>query len=357
MDKNVNSLLNDNIIKEVRKDNCFDFLRYLFAFSLIIAHYSTLTETEQFWIISGTNRVRAFFTITGFLVTYSYLRRNGDLISYANKRFCRIIPAYIVCIVFCLALGACVTTLSAVDFMTDIQTIKYTAWNMIMLNWLEPELPNTFQGNFMPQMNGSLWSMKQEVIFYLLVPVLLYIVKRTRRWVTLVILSGCVMTYNFMNVQTQYFIYFISGMTLLLYFNLYIKNIRWCLPLSTILYLMINFIEIPMLSPVCATLEPITFPLMLVGIAYCLKPLFFFKKFDNITYGLYLYHFPVIQTLILFGVTKQNNTIGFILTVIITSVLAVISWYAIEKPMMKKDIAGLFIGKRKTETSHSKTTA
>ena len=117
---------------------------------------------------------------------------------------------------------------------------------------------------------------------------------------------------------------------------------------------MINFIEIPMLSPVCATLEPITFPLMLVGIAYCLKPLFFFKKFDNITYGLYLYHFPVIQTLILFGVPKQNNTIGFILTVIITSVLAAISWYAIEKPMMKKDIAGLFIGKRMAETSHSK---
>ena len=32
----------------MRKGNCFDFLRYVFAFSLIIAHFCTLTGNEQF---------------------------------------------------------------------------------------------------------------------------------------------------------------------------------------------------------------------------------------------------------------------------------------------------------------------
>ena len=37
-------IIGDNIIKEVKSDNCFDFLRYFFAISLIIAHFFTLTE-------------------------------------------------------------------------------------------------------------------------------------------------------------------------------------------------------------------------------------------------------------------------------------------------------------------------
>ena len=44
-------LISDEIIERVHRDNCFDFLRYLFAFSLILVHFCTLTETEQFWAI------------------------------------------------------------------------------------------------------------------------------------------------------------------------------------------------------------------------------------------------------------------------------------------------------------------
>lgn len=335
MDRVGGCLLNDNIIKEVRKENCFDFLRYFFAISLIIAHFCTLTETGQFWFISGTNRVKAFFTITGFLVTYSYLRRNGDIVSYARKRFLRIVPAYVLCVFFCLVLGMCVSTSGTADFVTDFQTIKYTVCNLLMMNWLEPELPNTFQDNFMPQMNGSLWSMKQEVIFYVLVPLMLYVVSRTRRVAMVGILAACVLAYSFVNIQTQYFMYFISGTTLLLFFDEYVKHIKWCLPLSVVLYLPINFIEIPLLTPFCASIELITFPMLLIGIAYRCRPLFFFRKIDNITYGLYLYHFPVIQTLIHYGVVGHSKGLAFFLTLAITFVLASVSWFCVEKRMMR----------------------
>ena len=64
------SLLNDNIITEVRKDNCIDFLRYFFATFLIISHFCTLTETANSDTqLTGGMRVKAFFVITGFLVT------------------------------------------------------------------------------------------------------------------------------------------------------------------------------------------------------------------------------------------------------------------------------------------------
>lgn len=335
-EKYSDKLLTERIVQDVRQDNCFDFLRYLFAASLIIVHFCTLTETEQFWFISGGGRVKAFFTITGFLVTYSFLRRKCDILSYARKRFVRIVPAYIACILFCLMIGIAVSSLKIQDFMSNNQTWRYIGTNLIMCNWLEPELPNTFQGNFMPQMNGSLWSMKLEVIFYCLVPFLIYFIGKTKKSAVLLFLAGFIAIYNYVPVQIQYFTYFISGMTLLIYFDTFTKHIRWLLPASILLFLPTNFIQVPVITPICCIIEPVTFPMMLVGIAYCFKPLNYFRKFDNITYGLYLYHFPVIQTLILLDVVSYSKLLALFLSFALTAVLACCSWFLIEKPLMSK---------------------
>ena len=85
----MNNLLNESSKKLLKKGNCFDFLRYFFAISLIIAHFCTLTNIDQFWFVTGTTRVKAFFIMSGFLVFYSYIRRE-DLKDYIEKRIRRI---------------------------------------------------------------------------------------------------------------------------------------------------------------------------------------------------------------------------------------------------------------------------
>lgn len=269
-------------------------------------------------------RVKAFFTITGFLVTYSFLRRDCNIVSYAQKRFARIVPAYIITIVFCMFIGWWITSLSTKDFWTSGQTWKYFISNILMLNWLEPELPETFQNNLWPQMDGSLWSMKQEVLFYILVPFLIFFMKKVgKKWVCIPLMALCIIAYPFVNVQTQYFTFFIGGMTTMLFFDIYNKYFKFLLPLSLIAFC-------------CYIFEAFAFPLILVAVAYHCKPLNFFRKYDNITYGLFLYHFPVIQVLIHYGVADYSLTLCFIITVIITSVLATFSWLYIEKPLMNK---------------------
>lgn len=317
-------LLNENIINEIRKDNCFDFLRYLFAFSLILAHFCTLTETEQFWFITGSMRVKAFFTITGFLVTYSFLRRDCNILSYAKKRFARIIPAYIITIIFCMLTGWYITSLSFGDFWTSKQTWTYFFSNIFMLNWIEPELPNTFQANPWPQMNGSLWSMKQEVLFYFMVPFLIWGMKKYgKKIICISAILLCLIIYPYVNIQTQYFTFFIGGMTLMLFFDIFNKYFTYLFITSLIAFTFY----------VC---ESLAFPIILIGIAYHCKPFNIFRKFDNITYGLFLYHFPVIQLLIHYGVAEYNLTLCFLLTLITTSILATLSWFYIEKPLMNK---------------------
>jgi peptidoglycan/LPS O-acetylase OafA/YrhL len=317
-------LLNENITREIRKDNCFDFLRFFFATILIISHFCILTGNNQLLPLDGGTAVKAFFSITGFLVTYSFLRRDYDIISYAKKRFARIIPAYIVTIFFCVFIGWVVTSLSTKDYFFSVQTWKYFITNIFMLNWLEPELPNTFQTNPLPQMDGSLWVMKQEVIFYILIPLLVFFAKKIgKEWVCIPLTILCFFIYPYVNIQTKLFTYFIGGMTLMLFFDIYNKYLKYifCISLCALLF------------EVC---ETIAFPMMLVGIAYHCKPLNLFKKVDNITYGLFLYHFPVIQALIHYGIADYSLTLCFILTFIITSFLATISWFCIEKPLMNR---------------------
>lgn len=330
-------ILNDTIIQEVRKSNCFDFLRYLFALSLIIAHFCTLTNQEQFWFITGGMRVKAFFTITGFLVTYSFLRRDCQIKSYARKRFVRIIPAYVVCILVCLLVGWVVTSLPSGDFFASLQTWKYTVANLLMLNWLEPELPQTFQNNVVPQMNGSLWSMKQEVLFYVLVPFIVMIMHRIGKRVFIFpVIAICLVIYQKASIQTQYFMYFFSGMFYLLFFDWVSKQIRFILPVAIIAEAMVYVVRVPYLTEFCFAIEPLTFSALIIGIAYHCKPLNFFRRFDNVTYGLYLYHFPVIQVLILYGVKDYNIYLCFFLTLLITSIMASLSWFVIEKPLMNR---------------------
>lgn len=317
-------LLNDTIIHEIRKDNCFDFLRFFFATILIISHFCVLTGNDQLLPLDGGTAVKAFFTITGFLVTYSYLRRDCDIKSYAKKRFVRIIPAYIATIFFCVLIGWLVTSLSTKDFFSSAQTWKYFFSNILMLNWLEPELPGTFQNNLWPQMDGSLWVMKQEVLFYLLVPLFIFLIKKAgKKWVCIPLVIACFLIYPYVNVQTQLFTYFIGGMTLMFFFDIYNKYFKYlfCISICALLF---------------SVFETLAFPMMLVGIAYHCKPLNCFRKIDNITYGLFLYHFPVLQTLIHYDVAEHSLVLCFILTFIITSILATLSWLFIEKPLMNK---------------------
>mgnify|MGYP002523905256 CR=1 FL=1 len=131
-------LLNENISREIRKENCFDFLRFFFAIALILSHFCTLTGNGQVLPVTGSTAVRAFFTMTGFLVTYSFIRRDCNIVSYAQKRFARIVPAYIMTILFCMLIGWWVTSLNTKDFWISGQTWKYFISNILMLNWLEP---------------------------------------------------------------------------------------------------------------------------------------------------------------------------------------------------------------------------
>ena len=342
-------LLSPETIERVRRDNCFDFLRYLFAFSLILVHFCTLTETEQFWVISGQTRVKAFFTITGFLVVYSYLRHD-NLKTYATKRLRRIMPAYVTVIIFCTVAGLAVTPASTTEYITSAQTWRYLAANLTMLNFIEPSLPGLFPGHYEEAVNGSLWSMKFEMLFYALIPIIIWLMRRYGKLAVLIAVFAVYLAYrvtfdyledhhpevalygaiNHASFNTM--VYFFSGMVLILYFDIFCRHVRIIFPATVALLLLLHVANLYVLNYI----EPLLFSALLIGVAYYCRPLNFLQHHDNISYGLYLYHYPVIQVLIMAGVHRYNIWLTFALALAITIALAALSWHYIEKPILKE---------------------
>ena len=335
-------LLSNNTISRVKGDNSFDALRYFFSFSLIFFHFCTATNVEHFWFVLGGTCVKAFFIITGFLVMYSYLQTN-NLKTYARKRFNRIVPAYVATILFCFFIGISLTSLPLSTYFTSAQTYKYLLANLCFLNFVEPCLPGVFDQNYMNCMDGSLWTMKVEVLFYIMVPFFVWCFQRWKKWIVLSIVflfsllynEGCAYLYAqtgnniYSLLQHQlggYLAYFFGGVLILLYFDYFCRNIKYIFPVCLLLYFLCKQKE-----GICYIIEPIAFASIIIGIAYFCKPFYFLKKYDNISYGLFLFHFPIIQTLIHFHIDEYNIYLAFALTIVLTIAIATFSWYVIEK--------------------------
>ncbi|MCQ2310532.1 MAG: acyltransferase [Paludibacteraceae bacterium] len=298
-----------------------------------------MTDIEQFWFISGGMRVKAFFVITGFLVSFSFISRYGDMKTYFLKRVMRIIPAYLCTILFCFVIGACMSSLPWQEFFALGQTWKYLITNLCMQNWFQPDLPGVFLSNFMTAVNGSLWSMKFEVLFYVLVPILFYIIaKYSKTRVLPIFVIGIIIINSVpcMPIQCRYFTYFFVGIVGLLVFTKFYKYIWYILLVSAGVVICVRFVDNVWVNRCFTALEPFLFGAILLGAAYSFTFLKIFRKCANITYGLYLYHFPVIQVLINIGLAKYNLWLCFVVALAITWILANLSWFFIEKPLIEK---------------------
>lgn len=154
--------------------NNFNILRLALAILVFFAHWNILTSqklSNPLFHLSGY-AVDMFFIVSGFLVFWSYDRDQNKKHFYI-KRFFRIFPLYAFLIVFQTLFFICFSDGNIKDI------IKYFVVNIFFLNFLSPSVGTIFSGLEVNAINGSLWTLKNEVVFYALVP---FIFVLFRKW-------------------------------------------------------------------------------------------------------------------------------------------------------------------------------
>jgi len=181
-----------------QRQNNFDLLRFLFAFVVFLVHAHVLSGEQSLSVLSNLLStdiaVKSFFVVSGFLIFMSY-ENSRDAKSYFNKRVRRIYPAYFSVVVICALLGAVFTALPWTEYFSW-PVLKYIASNLLFLNFLQPDLPGLFVNNSLQAVNGALWTLKIEVMFYLFVPLVVIAFRSAGRLPVLLALYICSVIYS-----------------------------------------------------------------------------------------------------------------------------------------------------------------
>lgn len=159
-----------------RGRNNFDLVRLLAAAAVVVGHSfiivtgdldaEPLTGTSAFTL--GQHAVNVFFFLSGLLVSAS-LERNADPAAFMTSRALRVFPGLVVCVLLLdLVMGPMVSSLDLVSYFTSWQTWNYLVATL-SLSTGHATLPGVF--DTLPAaglIDVSLWTLKYEVICYLL---------------------------------------------------------------------------------------------------------------------------------------------------------------------------------------------
>lgn len=333
------------MLSRASTNNNFGILRYLLALSILLSHISGLTGQSISWPLHPTDGVKGFFIISGFLVGLSYLN-SKNFLNYFNKRLRRLMPAYWCSILFCLIIAVIVTDLAITEFLKHPQTIKYIIYNTLTLNFLQPSLPEVFSSHNLTAMNGSLWTTKVEILLYLSVPLVFTLCLRWNKGIVILIVCTLSFIYSetclYLSEVTNNKIYeilyrqgfgqirfFYAGTLFLFYFDYFLKKARFFIPAALLIYLLPD-------TYFTRFLEPFALTSFIIGVAYLLPHCSFLQKHDNIAYGIYLYHFPIIQLFISLNLFEYNFKLASFLTIVTTIIIAQTSWNILEKRILVK---------------------
>lgn len=336
--------------------NNLDCLRLIFAGIVVLFHLYALSLIPAFSVfdryLSATFAVRAFFVISGLLIYRSYMR-SSSLTSYLDKRVRRIYPAYFTVVVLA-AVALCSLSTLPVSQYYGAGFWKYLGANLIFLNFLAPSLPGVFTGNDLATVNGSLWTLKIEVAFYLFVPVMHYLCNRfgTKKVIGAIILFSCSWKYGFaflasidhshiidtlggpqnlyLKIDEQFpsqLVYFCAGILLLLYYDRLKHHFVAISCITAGLYLLDHFFTGGVLDVFWIS------GLVFVGGFW--RYFGNFAKYGDISYGVYIVHFPILQALIDLGLARLSSALFLVASIALVVLTSFLMWHLVESRFLK----------------------
>jgi peptidoglycan/LPS O-acetylase OafA/YrhL len=338
-----------------RRLNNIDFLRLALALLVVFSHSfplmhgsdapEPLGRLTRGQATGGTIAVDAFFILSGFLITASY-ERSSSLLSFLKKRIARIYPGFLV-----------VSVLAAVCFVPfgggqvqghgPLGKIWLLFKSIVRLQDIRSS--GTFANNPMPYLvNGSLWTISYEFLCYLGVATLgLAMVLRRRRVlaslfavsivVSLLFLyfhweshSRLAVLFGYPQAWARFIPMYLAGVVCYLYRDSIRLNRGGAI-------VSVCAMAIACIIPLgYALLFPVFGTYLLMYLAFWERfPLHRVMRFGDLSYGTYLYAFPIQQLLIQHLGLRNSPIRLFVIATPLVLAAAAMSWFFVERPALR----------------------
>jgi peptidoglycan/LPS O-acetylase OafA/YrhL len=325
------------------RTNNLDAIRYSLALLVLFSHSHPLLSGSDAIeplmrltggaITLGSVAVAGFFVISGYLILQSW-EHNAHPLAYIRKRMARIYPGYLAAAALSLLLVFALDGTGVVASLSVSLLVLTAALHF-------PSLPSALVALPFPRViNGSLWTIPYEALCYAIVPIL----SRRRRGVLILLGITCLLQFAILaSPAAEYFLWtlhlnkfvpllfsFLAGAALYHY--------RTTIPRSSALALIaVGSLLLSLLwPPLFVLLVPILGGYALIVLAF--HPSISWHDFarrGDLSYGLYLYAFPIQQTLVFFFASYLSPMTLTLLAWPAAHACAWLSWHLVEAPALR----------------------
>lgn len=329
--------------------NSLNLFRLVLAFLVLLAHGYYIVGRPDSPGFNGENlggwAVIGFFVISGFLITRSRFRTDPG--AFLVHRIGRIMPGFIVCLLvtaFVFAPIALQATQGSLrGFLHDGPTPLQYIWSNFFLHIDTYQIGRSLSTVPYPNAwNGSLWTLYFEFLCYLAVWVLggLAIYRRSVTavavvWAATVAVRGADLLGVTAGLDADFGLlarlapYFLGGSLVYLVID------RWGLRKA------IGLVSIPIAAALMVFVPGLGGPLAAPFLGYALlflstivpQPAWVAR--NDVSYGFYIYAWPVQQLVVVFGGARLNIALYTLICAVITFVLAAASWFGVERHFMR----------------------
>ncbi|PIB95801.1 acyltransferase [Caulobacter sp. X] len=304
----------------------YDYLR-LAAAILVIAHHARVLDGRPPLMLGGGADLGAlgvgiFFVISGYLVAGS-LARAPSLGVFVAKRALRIFPGLAIALLFtAFVLGPLVSTVGLGDYLRDQAPYGYVLRNL-SLYAVTYDLPGVFLAAPMAGVvNGSLWTLRLEFTAYLALAALGAARQATTRPLAslAIIAAGVTIGLHVAGLDARGDFFRIVYLASLNGFLFLAGAGFWTSRAAPPVWLAI--VTIPLL------LTPLWF-LALPALVVRLGALPLPRPPVDLSYGLYIYSFPLQQML------AERGALNLLSSLALALPCAALSWLLVEKPALR----------------------
>lgn len=329
--------------------NNFNFLRLLFSSLVLLSHSTELIDGDtsreilmQFFgsTTFGQLAVDGFFLLSGYLIVKSW-KTTPSAKTFLWKRIVRIYPGFIAA---SLISGIIVGPLGSIP-KTYFSQFWITGFAKGLVLLQSPITPQVFVGQPHAVVNGSMWTISYEFICYLFVFAIGVSGGLKTKWIWL-LLTYCLLQILFLDRAGYYSAEAFCDSNVL-------KNLLRLSPFFLVGGCFYLFKEKIVFNPIAGVFSMLIFVTGLFSPLYSELfialfggyLLFYFAQapvrqlrrvnaFPDISYGLYLYGWPV-QKLLLWNWPGMSACFLFALSLIAGVGLGFLSWNLVEKPSLK----------------------